>query len=414
MALPRASQTAGLLTCPVELLQQILKNAADIPSLLAMTQSCHALQAAFQNTQSSILLHVLQNEITPELMHESRVVMDSAHLETKRDKALTLGLITEYFDKRGRRHSQWTIQDALAVSRLHDIVHYFATDFAAIALKRKEDSDRASGKSRITNAISSAELQRFKRAFYRFELYRRLFNPSLKAVDTLFNFGDRYELFWARFSVWEREQVACVLEYLFRSCTPGYNHMVDHNVVWFDLSKQYEFSCTYNNPDILGYLRRGLDYVYEIVHAQTPKELDPLINCPLPEENMFLLNGIVYDANSDRREPLDEYSKEEQLWLVGTPAAFDPDPGPSKAWKWAHLDTSPIFMVQSTDQIPLRKWAYVMWDYDRLLAWDVFYHPFNPYCRKYREDAEAEVESKRRALAQAHAVRSEIFAKGAG
>jgi hypothetical protein len=47
----------------------------------------------------------------------------------------------------------------------------------------------------------------------------------------------------------------------------------------------------------------------------------------------------------------------------------DRDPGPEAVWRWAY---EPDEIVFSPRQAPLRKWAYVMWDQERLDAWGIF------------------------------------------
>ncbi|KAM5457494.1 hypothetical protein MaudCBS49596_000689 [Microsporum audouinii] len=413
MASPKAHKTTGLLAFPVELQQLVLKSATDIPSLLALTQSCHTLQAAFQDTQSSILHRVLQNELSPQLIHEAWVVMGSSRPGIKRDKKFTLELITHYFDERGQqKHFQWTVQEALAASRFHKIIQFFASDFATRALSIKKDSHNASGKSNIYKPPSPTERLRFQRALYRFELYCNLFDVDPRATRLLFDSEEKYELFWSRLAVWEREQFACAHEYLFRTCIPAYNYFVEYDVYWGEFSREYEYGFSYNNSNIQGYLRRGLNYIYKIAHAQSYEERLPLIDCGLQNECSFLWQGIVYDANLDWPEPFDNIPEEELLWLVNASASCDCDPGPYEAWHWGNPNVDPQIMVQAGNQIPLRKWAYVMWDHDRLLAWDIFSQPFNPFCRKDEKAASSEIERKQRELYRSRAARSKIFLKG--
>jgi hypothetical protein len=47
-----------------------------------------------------------------------------------------------------------------------------------------------------------------------------------------------------------------------------------------------------------------------------------------------------------------------------------PDPGtrPEDTWRWAHVGEKLIGAVNNPDWRVLRKWGYVMWDQQRLIA----------------------------------------------
>ena len=53
----------------------------------------------------------------------------------------------------------------------------------------------------------------------------------------------------------------------------------------------------------------------------------------------------------------------------------DQDPGPERAWRWAHQESTRSCFVMSYVDHKARERAYVMWDLRRLQDWNLFNEP---------------------------------------
>ncbi len=93
------------------------------------------------------------------------------------------------------------------MSRTHDAIRTFATNFATSALGRMCPSVTTS-----SLALSYTEHFRFCRAFYRVELFYTLFGDGA-FEDSDFEVITRPS-FFSRLAPWENEQLASVYEYL--------------------------------------------------------------------------------------------------------------------------------------------------------------------------------------------------------
>lgn len=91
---------------------------------------------------------------------------------------------------------------------------------------------------------------------------------------------------------------------------------------------------------------------------------------------VFLDEALENISPYESENILSEMVSEEEDDYVCAPFVKDDDSGPEDVWRWAHqLSTSQLF-VFSDSHIPVRKWAYVMWDRWRLDSWGVFDRPW--------------------------------------
>ena len=109
---------------------------------------------------------------------------------------------------------RWKISELLPLSKTAKNINYFTHDFASQTLAARPS---------ISVPLSREELNRIKRAFYRFEIYGNIFT-SLSPPTQTFQ-GQVHEgpvtIFFACFSPWENEQLASVHDYLFSIVAPS-------------------------------------------------------------------------------------------------------------------------------------------------------------------------------------------------
>lgn len=74
----------------------------------------------------------------------------------------------------------------------------------------------------------------------------------------------------------------------------------------------------------------------------------------------------------------------------------DADSRPEDVWRWAHAEENAGHWVSSGPQLPLRAWAYVMWDRERLDGWGELMEPWGWFDSKaFEAEEEARMEALR-------------------
>ena len=210
---PLHEPTIGLSfeTFPLELKHCILSALPDVSTLRAALLSHSSIYHAFKVAENVITTDVLHNQIPANLLPDARIVLDSSGLNPwSRDKVTTL--LTNYTRRRGETYTKWTLSDAVRVSKLYEHVSFFSKDLAHEALSRWRKNHLYNP---LTDPLSSTEICRLYRSFYRFELYCNLFR-QYAYEDERYTRGEQKAIFFDLHSPWENEQLACVHDYLFR------------------------------------------------------------------------------------------------------------------------------------------------------------------------------------------------------
>lgn len=194
---------------PLEAKQAILSSLTDIAALQATALTCSSLYHAFKNAEQIIVGEVFLNQVDIDVLPEALI----AHASKSSTQAG--GFAAENLRTRLLiTNKRWKISEVLPLSNFSRYVNYFAVDFARKALA-SSPRETASGPSR-------EELNRIKRAFYRFEIYRNMVS-TLEPSSRRFLIAHRAPslIFMESFSPWENEQLACVHDYLYSILAPG-------------------------------------------------------------------------------------------------------------------------------------------------------------------------------------------------
>ena len=114
----------------------------------------------------------------------------------------------------------------------------------------------------------------------------------------------------------------------------------------------------------------GLAFLHRLVLAATPKERRRLLSTPLLSYEVFFLNWAC--LNRYDLPPLSEMNEEEQQRWIIPATVCDGDDGPEAAWRWAYGGHGRASWFKSSTFTHLRRWGFVMWDYNRLNGAGVF------------------------------------------
>lgn len=211
------SSSISLTTLPVELRQKIL-SYLDISSLQAVSNTCSSLYCALSGSKQLLAKAVLLNEFDEALLPDACLLLQSMQI-----KPWSVAAVKSFLDGHENAtietyaHLSWSLTDIYALGVLHQHVKSFAADFASSALSAMNpNSENKSTRQHLL----AAENRRIERAFFRFELYCKLFGKDMEYGKRIKS-EEQVDLFLVKFSAWEIEQLACVHDYLFRRISVG-------------------------------------------------------------------------------------------------------------------------------------------------------------------------------------------------
>ena len=124
------------------------------------------------------------------------------------------------------------------------------------------------------------------------------------------------------------------------------------------------------------YLSFGLAHVRHLLEAKTPQSQRDILSSFEKQSTRSFLSAALREASYLGGETLAELETEGEEEYIPKPWFPDPDSGPEDVWRWAHQTQTTSQFIFSPSQIPLRQWAYVMWDRARLDEWKVFDTPW--------------------------------------
>ncbi|MCJ1283012.1 hypothetical protein MMC26_002339 [Xylographa opegraphella] len=392
---------------PLELTQLILCALPDAVTLRALVLSHSSFYRAFVAGRHLITLQVLLNQISPDLLPDALAVLKSSRLKPWSRESIT-EFLTSYHGKRFSPSPAWTISDAVPVSMLHDDISFFMADFVSMALAVHP----VTGVPDVfPSPLTSREEFRISQAFYRFELYCNLFRER-GWKDDRFRPEEQQAIFFDQYSPWENEQLACVHDYLYRRMVAVYNEFAAHDIEWGEYQVKYGIYDWHapENAWKQGTLSLGLNYLRRLVTAKTYEERYQLLAHNHRSDHYFLHEGLVASNGDDEEDDaieLCQYGSEDERRYIHSPFLNDADPGPAKAWRWAHEHVSRGSFVQYESHRELRERGYVMWDLARLEQWNLFE-------QAWRSGMEPRIDfvEEYRAMVRSFDARSEIYQRG--
>lgn len=200
------------------LIQRMVDSPPDLHSLITASPAC---LRAFSLDRVRILSSVVVNGIQPgALRHAVAIFHAPPPAETRPRQPLEL-FLDRYFSDTPLDLPTDT-PDLATLCRLQALVSRFANEYfeSAIRLLRTTKSSIPLSSYRRDDIapLSHSELTRLQRAFFRHELYCRLFPVDQEWYSTRSfpTSDDQFRLFIARLEPWEVEEVNCVHDYLMR------------------------------------------------------------------------------------------------------------------------------------------------------------------------------------------------------
>lgn len=128
---------------------------------------------------------------------------------------------------------------------------------------------------------------------------------------------------------------------------------------------------------IQGFLARGLISAHTVVKTESFERRKEILGPPPKGLIQPTLESIIEKILEAGNFPLlYEFDDDDNLEFIKRPLWQENDPGPEVSWRWAHQEQHPDNFFFSVTTLPLRKFAYVLWDMDRLTALDILSQPW--------------------------------------
>lgn len=210
---------SGLLSLSPELICSVLASLDDVRDLPAAILTCRYIHTSFM-AWPSIAADTLSNQISPELLPYAAAAMlatDMSHPRT--DAQVTEFLDTFYAtpEKIVARLRPRPLSVIMLVGQTHVAIHELASQFATEAWELLGVADSKFDEPLI---LSSTEVDRFLRSFYRLELFISLFQTDKGQPKCL---GSQIG-YLLKLSPWEGEQLCCVEDFLADKLFRGSRH----------------------------------------------------------------------------------------------------------------------------------------------------------------------------------------------
>ncbi|KAK4120111.1 hypothetical protein N657DRAFT_649458 [Parathielavia appendiculata] len=353
---------------PCEIIAEILRNLDHLRFLSPALLTCRHFYTSFKEYHG-IEISILRHQVTPALLPHAVAVVEASRLPRRRVFTSSFRcLLDELYERPARlvdRLPTFPTTLIWKISRTHDVIHAFATDFATRALDCIAPGAASAGPCTVV-ALSPLEYFRFRRAFYRVELFYTLFQDSLfrKNMDNWF---------FSRHPFWENEQIGCVHEYLLARFAEASRDIVAHDVFFGEISIDY---LTPGEDDRYHtWLSQGVEFVYNLTvadsydakHSMLQSALDSRPRCVnLLEALVAFLDGLYLPDGNNMEQLSEEELRSFTPGHAYDPAQDDIDRGPYESWRHTRADLRLETSLMHADDGWLRERAYVFWDQDRV------------------------------------------------
>ena len=208
-------QSASLEGLPVELQFEILERLTDLPSLNAIVHASPPYHRAYATKRRSILAKAISRDVGPDTLLEAQAVC-TALKTNKRDGFEIRGFLKWYRNSLSNPASisieSFPLPHIAMLSQIQWAVRFAIKDFCQATLSRHPLSNE---KEENVSPLSTNETRRISRALYRFELFCTIFSEAEGfGMEPDLDCMDKCHLFLDNFPAWEREEIACIRDYI--------------------------------------------------------------------------------------------------------------------------------------------------------------------------------------------------------
>ncbi|KAI1277695.1 hypothetical protein F5Y07DRAFT_398248 [Xylaria sp. FL0933] len=350
---------APIMKLPCELIVGVFRELGN-ESLLSAILTCRHFYLSYKE-YPSLPYQNLRRQVGSALLPYAAAVAEAPYLASDQSSIdRLLNVLYNQPDNLASLLKQFPLTGLVEVGRTHDLVKDFADPFAQGAWNYLSPSCQEDV------VLSSTEEFRLYRAFYRVELFFRLFrSDSSQLSDELYE--TQVDSFFSRHPPWINEQLGCVHDCLEERFSRVLGDALRHDIAMGNLSMNALGLLT-NRPFIESGISQGMDFIHKLESASSHEErlamLKPVFTaCKADLRGCLIMSCGSYtpvDVN------LEDYSEEELEALVPREDDEDIDEGPFTAWEFMHSNLPSILWVLQEDFAFIRECAYVFWGEARI------------------------------------------------
>ncbi|KAK7229997.1 hypothetical protein V2G26_002167 [Clonostachys chloroleuca] len=197
---------------PCEIIAQILENLGHVRALAPARLVCRHFDVSFCENRTRVLRGLLQTQIHEDLLpYAIALEIEKPAIGSS---ALTSLIQTIYERPQEIRNrlGQLSVKKLYSISRTHEAIKTLATEFSQLAWLFALATPSRPGYSLPEASISATENVRIFRAFYRVELFLRLYGQILPQSEVPRSDGPIW--FYGQHNPWECHQILAVYEFL--------------------------------------------------------------------------------------------------------------------------------------------------------------------------------------------------------
>lgn len=221
------------------------ESSKDLHKLISASSACFR---AFVLNRNTILLSILRNAVEPSVFREMLAISHVPSLASFTDghRRSTTGpsdsptdtvklFLEHYFSNREFDIPSETTR-IVSMSRLYNMVSRISDEFFSQASRLlMGDADVPSLDGHNISPLSTTEKTRIQRAFFRYELYTKVFPTRENGWKSLFDARAQFDLFIRHLAAWEVEEMSCVYVYL-EDLAAGYFNDFEEQIIHAFLS----------------------------------------------------------------------------------------------------------------------------------------------------------------------------------
>ncbi|KAI0967016.1 hypothetical protein F4678DRAFT_447161 [Xylaria arbuscula] len=403
---------ATITRLPCEIIAGIFRKLDNIQSLLPSILTCRHFYLSYKESPS-LALDILHHQIGPALLPYSIAVLEASCMARTRSSIQQL-LDTLHNEPAvlTRRLHDIHLSGLIEMGGTHDLVKNFADAFASDAWSLVLSHSLVQGQGQSDGLVlSPTEEFRFYRAFYRVELFLRLFRDDSIQVSSIFE-DEQVDMFLSRHPPWVNEQLGCVHDYIEKRFSQASRDVLAHDIEFGELSIDYITNGP-ENPWKQRWISQGFGFIHKLEQATSYDEQQILLSSTSVSGQVELHEALTKSCESDdgNYEILENYSQEEIKALEPRQDNEDEDDGPFIAWKPNHDHLPREAWVLMTDNAVLRRCAYVLWDAARIRRYNMLQIFDKLSQRPFASESEFNAEAFE-AMFRSFAQRSKIWQKG--
>lgn len=204
---------------PYELVASVLRKFDNVRFLPPSILTCRHFYSSFKE-HPDVKYEVLRRQVTSDLLPYAVAVMEASRLPHPLTGASIQGILDALYNEPAKLVTQLRtvpLPVLLKMGQTHDVIQSLAADFATDAWTLLSQTDPGVSGNLV---LSPKESFRFRRAFYRVELFFNLYRSRGVGLSDSFSDSD-YRRFLSKHPPWENEQLGCVHDYLEKKFSEG-------------------------------------------------------------------------------------------------------------------------------------------------------------------------------------------------